>query len=186
MLGDHTRAALNGAPCAVAIASRGYAQRPEPIAKIGIGYDESAQSKAALAIARELAARTSAQVCALQVVPIATCPYGQWVPLAAAGIEQMAKKLNTRLEDLPDIEADAVYGITGEELAAFGDQVDLLIVGSRAYGPVKRLMLGSTSAYLQRHARCSLLVLPRGASARLGDSVTSGSHQTQASASATV
>ncbi len=26
---------------------------------------------------------------------------------------------------------------------------------------MKRLVLGSTSDYLQRHARCSLLVLPR-------------------------
>ena len=30
----------------------------------------------------------------------------------------------------------------------FGDGVDLLIVGSRGYGPVKRLVLGSTSDYL--------------------------------------
>jgi len=49
------------------------------------------------------------------------------------------------------------------EVAAFGDEVDLLVVGSRSYGPVKRLMLGSTSNHLQRHARCSLLVLPRSA-----------------------
>jgi len=41
--------------------------------------------------------------------------------------------------------------------------VQLLVVGSRGYGPMKRLILGSTSDYLQRHARCSLLVLPRSA-----------------------
>jgi nucleotide-binding universal stress UspA family protein len=39
--------------------------------------------------------------------------------------------------------------------------MDVLVVGSRGYGPIKRLVLGSTSNYLQRHARCSLLVLPR-------------------------
>jgi nucleotide-binding universal stress UspA family protein len=49
----------------------------------------------------------------------------------------------------------------GEELAAFGEELDLLVVGSRGYGPVKRLVIGSTSDYLERHARCSLLVLPR-------------------------
>jgi nucleotide-binding universal stress UspA family protein len=59
------------------------------------------------------------------------------------------------------VEGHAVYGLTGEELAAFGDSVDLLVVGSRNYGPVRRLVLGSTSDYLERHARCSLLVLPR-------------------------
>ena len=50
---------------------------------------------------------------------------------------------------------------TGEELAAFGDGLDLLVVGSRSYGPVRRLVSGSTSDFLQRHARCSLLVLVR-------------------------
>ena len=54
-----------------------------------------------------------------------------------------------------------VFGLTGEELAAFGEGVDILIVGSRSYGPLRRLVSGSTSDYLQRHARCSLLVLPR-------------------------
>ena len=54
-----------------------------------------------------------------------------------------------------------MYGLAGEELAAFGEHVDLLVVGSRGYGPVRRLVLGSTSEYLERHARCSLLVLPR-------------------------
>ena len=42
------------------------------------------------------------------------------------------------------MEGHAVYGLAGEELAAFGDQVDILVVGSRGYGPVKRLVLGST------------------------------------------
>ena len=63
--------------------------------------------------------------------------------------------------ELPDLEGRAVYGLATEELAQFGDEVDILVVGSRGYGPVKRLVLGSTSEYLQRHARCSLLVLPR-------------------------
>jgi hypothetical protein len=37
------------------------------------------------------------------------------------------------------------------------------VVGSRSYGPVRRLVIGSTSDYLERHARCALLVLPRAA-----------------------
>jgi nucleotide-binding universal stress UspA family protein len=59
---------------------------------------------------------------------------------------------------------EAVLGLTGEELAAFGARVDLLVVGSRGYGPLRRLMLGSTSEHLAGHARCPLLVLPRTAS----------------------
>jgi nucleotide-binding universal stress UspA family protein len=162
MLGDDTRAALNGAPCAVAIAAVGYSEHPGPIGKVGVAYNSSPESTAALALARELAASTGATVHALEVVSIPTYVYGGLVaPTIGEVIEEMLKEANGRLEELPDVKGHAVYGLAGEELAVFGDQVDILVVGSRGYGPVKRLVLGSTAAYLQRHARCSLLVLPR-------------------------
>jgi nucleotide-binding universal stress UspA family protein len=179
MLGDDTRAALNGAPCAVAIASRGYAERAagagSQIAKIGVAYNDSLESKGALALARELAARTSATVYALEVVSIPTYAYtGIMPPAIGESIEVMVQEANGRMEALAGVEGRAVYGLAGEELAAFGDQVDILVAGSRGYGPVKRLVLGSTSDYLQRHARCSLLVLPRTTTDPDGDSTTSG------------
>ncbi len=166
MLGDDTRAALNGAPCAVAIAARGYAQQPVPIAKIGVAYNGSQESRAALAVARKLAAQIDAGLYALQVVAITSYAYsGIVVPDLAGTIEELAKEADDELKKLKDVSARAVYGLSGEELAAFGDEVDILLVGSRSYGPLRRLVLGSTSDYLERHARCSLLVLPRGASA---------------------
>ncbi|HZE04918.1 MAG TPA: universal stress protein, partial [Solirubrobacteraceae bacterium] len=64
---------------------------------------------------------------------------------------------------LGDVEPYAVYGIAAEELTAYSSSVDLLIVGSRAYGPLGRLVHGSTSGRLARSARCPLLVLPRSA-----------------------
>jgi nucleotide-binding universal stress UspA family protein len=73
----------------------------------------------------------------------------------------MLQEAKSRMKELSGVEGRAAYGLTGEELAAFGDEVDILVVGSRGYGPVRRLVIGSTSDYLERHARCSLLVLPR-------------------------
>jgi nucleotide-binding universal stress UspA family protein len=87
---------------------------------------------------------------------------------------------NARMRELPDVEGRAVYGLTGEELAAFGDELDILLVGSRSYGPVRRLVLGSTSDYLERHARCSLLVLPRVAGNATGDGAAGEEPQTEA------
>jgi nucleotide-binding universal stress UspA family protein len=171
MLSDHARAALNGAPCAVAIASLGLAEHPTPIARVGVAYDRSAESEAALAAARELAAPTKATLHALQVVPIRTYSYGA---LAAGAVQQsvefLLEQAESGLAELPDVRGRAVYGVTGEELAAFGGEVDILVVGSRSYGPVRRLMLGSTSDYLERHARCSLVVLPRRGGSELGGS----------------
>jgi nucleotide-binding universal stress UspA family protein len=163
MLGDDTRGALNGAPCAVAIAPLGYAEHSTQIAKIGVAYNVSPESEAALAMAHSLAAANRASVHALEVVMIPTVAYGgMMAPVYGEGLDMMLQEADSRMKELPDVEGRAVYGLAGEELA-FGDAVDLLIVGSRGYGPVKRLVLGSTSEYLQRHARCSLLVLPRAA-----------------------
>ncbi|MFZ1926449.1 MAG: universal stress protein, partial [Solirubrobacteraceae bacterium] len=76
-------------------------------------------------------------------------------------MEVMIEEAKERMRALPGVDGRAAYGFAGEELAALGDELDILVVGSRGYGPVKRLIVGSTSEYLERHARCSLLVLPR-------------------------
>jgi len=65
------------------------------------------------------------------------------------------------LASLEDVEGDVRYGDPSEELAQIGEGLDLLVVGSRSYGPVDRLFSGSTSNYLARHTPCPLLVLPR-------------------------
>jgi nucleotide-binding universal stress UspA family protein len=183
MLGEDTRAALNGAPCAVAIAPRGFADHPAAIANIGVGYDESPQSKVALAMARTLAEATAAKIHALEVVSLPTYAFSAMMPPAIGdSIELMLSEASSRMEGLSEVNGRAVYGVVGEELAAFGDHVDILIVGSRGYGPVRRLVLGSTSDYLERHAHCSLLVLPRLA----GESVNNGASEVKAPVLATV
>ncbi len=175
MLGDDTRAALNGAPCAVAIAARGFVAHPTPITRVGVAYNGSPESKAALALAQELAKITRATVHALEVVAVPTVAYAGILPPAIGeSIDVMLQQAEARMQELPGVEGHAVYGLAGEELAAFGDQLGLLVAGSRGYGPVKRLVLGSTSDYLERHARCSLLVLPRFAAGPAEDSLTPG------------
>lgn len=162
MLGDDTRASLNGAPCAVAVAAREYAAHPTPLAKVGVAYNGSPESVHALEKARELAAPTHASVTALEVVNIPSYAFtGVVAPALGDSIELMLTEANERVGQLPGVQGRAVYGLAGEELAAFSQEVDLLVVGSRGYGPVRRLVLGSTSDHLERHARSSLLVLPR-------------------------
>jgi nucleotide-binding universal stress UspA family protein len=179
MLGDDSRAALNGAPCAVAIAARGYAEHPKSIGKVGVGYNKSSESKVAMATARQVAASTGATVHALEVVSIPTYAYMGLMSPTGEGIDVILAEANARMRELPDVEGRAVYGLTGEELAAFGDDLDILLVGSRSYGPVRRLVLGSTSDYLERHARCSLLVLPRVAGEATVDAAAGGEPQTE-------
>ena len=80
MLGDDTRESLNGAPCAVAIAPAGYSESAKPFATIGVGYDGSPESRAALALARALGERTGARVSALKIVHFPTYIYSGLMP----------------------------------------------------------------------------------------------------------
>jgi nucleotide-binding universal stress UspA family protein len=184
MLGEDTRAALNGAPCAVAISPHGHAEHPTQITKVGVAYNGSPESTAALAQARDIAAATGATLHALEVVSRPSGAYtGLIAPAIGETIDVMLQAATTRMKELPDVDARAVYGLADEELASFSDEVDLLIVGSRGYGPVKRLVLGSTSEYLQRHARCSLLALPR---TPASDAVQHREHAGKATVSAAI
>ena len=60
--------------------------------------------------------------------------------------------------------------------------LDLLVVGSRGYGPLSRLVHGSTSQQLARSARCPLLVLTR--ATRLADTLDPLSDDRDAAAAA--
>jgi nucleotide-binding universal stress UspA family protein len=155
MLGDDTRAALNGSPSAVAIAARGYAAHPKPISRVGVAYNGSPESESALASARELAAANKAGIYALEVISIPSYALtGIMAAPVGDSIDALLAEAGERMGKLADVDGRAVYG----------NQLDILVVGSRGYGPVRRLVLGSTSDYLERHARCSLLVLPRAGS----------------------
>jgi nucleotide-binding universal stress UspA family protein len=70
MIGDHTREALNAAPCAVAVAPRGYAERHAAVRVIGVGYSGSPESDYALIVARQLATELQAKVSAFEVVSL--------------------------------------------------------------------------------------------------------------------
>ena len=169
MVGDDTRAALNGAPCAIAIAAHGLADS-QRIARIGVAYNGSPESEAALAAARALATERGTPVQALHVLTIPAYGVGLFaMPIVDLSDERL-EDADRQLEELCDVQARAIYGvIPGEELAICGEDLDLLVVGSRSYGALKRLVLGSTSGYLERHARCSLLILPRAAAHGIED-----------------
>jgi nucleotide-binding universal stress UspA family protein len=167
LLGDHARAALNGAPWAVAIAPAGYATQARALHAVGVAYNGSIESEAALAAARELAAREGLKISALSVVEL---PSLEPTPVATdAALRATLEAEQERLDALDGVAGEAVYGPVGPTLAEFGQRVDLLVVGSRSYGPLGRLINGSTSNYLERHARCPLLVLPRSAARNAED-----------------
>jgi nucleotide-binding universal stress UspA family protein len=148
----------------VAVAPHGYSEHATPIKTIGVAYNGTPEAEAALAVARGLAARYGASVVTLMVVNLSSAAVSSW-EIMAAGSERAAAVLKDRakrqLASLGGVDGRVAVGVPEEELAAFSAELDLLVVGSRSYGPVRRLIFGSTSQHLARWGRCPLLALPR-------------------------
>jgi nucleotide-binding universal stress UspA family protein len=162
-LADDTRAALNGAPCAIAVAPTGYSTEPSPLMReIGVGYDGSAESEQALALARALAREAGARVSAFHAVAVPSYVLHGLTTADGRRIKDLVDEARGEIAALDGVEAHAAYGDPAEELALYSASLDLLVLGSRGYGPLGRLVHGSTTQHLARTARCPLLVLPRG------------------------
>lgn len=160
---ESVRDALNGAPCAVALAPAGYSHEPSAMREIGVGYDGSPESEHALAVARELAREHDAKLSAFEAISISTAIAHERSAAAETTIDDLVAQARDQIAALGDVEPHAAYGNPAEELALYGASLDLLVVGSRGYGPLRRLVHGSTARHLARTARSPLLVLTRGA-----------------------
>ena len=131
--------------------------------EIGVGYNGMPESEHALDLARRIAAGTGANLSAFEAVSIPAIAFEVGVSPVSDVVHAQVKGARDRLTALGGVDAHAAYGDAGEELALYSASLDLLIVGSRGYGPIGRLIHGSTSRKLTRIARCPLLVLPRSA-----------------------
>ena len=113
-------------------------------------------------MARTLAVAWAAKLSALEAVSLPS--YALAGPGAADIKRQcLVEDALERIAGLGGVEPHAAYGQPAEELALYSASLDLLIVGARGYGPVGRLIHGSTSQQLAHTARCPLLVLTRAA-----------------------
>ena len=181
LLGSVGERLLSDAPCAVAVAPRGHAARDvRPIGVVAIAFNGSPEAQDALRAAHELAGRTDAALRVLMVIePPAAIP-GHFVPLPgiepligierAEAIQRQEQSAQNALDSAvaalgggPAIERHVLFGT--DPAAAILDTartgVDLLVLGSRAYGPVRRALVGSVSSAVVRHAPCPVLVTPR-------------------------
>lgn len=164
---------LTGAPCAVAVAPRGYAARDDRrLLRIAVGFDGSAESWAALETAIGLARRLRAGLVLINAVSPPGYGYGEALNVLTAEEFQTARQAEgRRVLELgaegvpPEVTADVrlVNGEPGAALAEAAADVGLLVLGSRRYGPLRRTLLGSVSTAVIRRAPCPVLVIPRGA-----------------------
>jgi nucleotide-binding universal stress UspA family protein len=177
---DHAMQVLHSAPCAVAVAPDPIAPRPV-LRRIGVGIDSSPEARLAVATACELARRTGASMWLHAVVDETVPGWASYSPMNVSSEayqdimdarEADARDLlAARLAECEGVPADGtvVVGSPTGELALASEGLDLLVLGSRHWGPIRRLALGSTSERVIHHAACPVLVLPRHANSEHGD-----------------
>ena len=160
-VGDDTRDAMNGAPCAVAIAPSAYAEGEHVIREIGVAYNETEESAHALNVARRIAHAHGAKLSAFEAVSLPMYVYYGFGIAYSDIAEETLASVRSQLGRLEDVEPHAAFGDPAEELTTYSASLDLLVVGSRDFGPLGRLVHSSTSRRLSHTARCPLLILTR-------------------------
>jgi nucleotide-binding universal stress UspA family protein len=170
---------LSGAACPVALAPHGYdEQERRPLATVGVAFDGSAEAHQALAGARQLARRAGATLHIITVVePLAfgAVPVSTTEPAASASriLEDELRAVHDTAvgesRNLVDTESVLARGEPAGVLLEQSRQLDVLVAGSRGYGPLGAVLLGSTTRELMHGAACPVIIVPRGRALELGD-----------------
>lgn len=160
---------LSGSSVPVAIAPREYRDQPEREPTVGVGFDASAEAERALDWAAALAVDAGGRLRLLAVhEPIEFPSVGS----GAVPIEAVRRALRRRLREevnkaaagmAGDLTVETVLtdGKPAVQLAQASTELDLLVLGSRGYGPVRSVLLGSVSEAIVAAAAAPVVLVPR-------------------------
>jgi nucleotide-binding universal stress UspA family protein len=174
---------LQGAPCPVALAPLGYRLRPHlELQRISVAYDASPEGARALSAGLLVARAAGAPLRVIRVftpdwpVPPSMLAVPGYIRLTPAAEEAAHAELDRTVAALPgDVWAEPAFlhGDPAHQLTVESEVADLLVIGSRGYGPLKSVLLGGVSGKVVRTAACPVLIVPHGADASL-DALFSG------------
>jgi len=172
---------IHGAPCPVVVVPRGHAMPAAGLRSIGAAFVPTDEGHTALRVAARLAKAAGARLIAVTVLSpkhaeeqapgllaastgdqdLSENRYAQHRLVAQDALEAAIAEVSEGVATEPDVLfQDPVEGLT-----AASHRLDLIVVGSRAYGPLHAVMLGGVSRGVIVEAACPVLVLPRGAEA---------------------
>ncbi len=183
LVGSTARRLLHGSPCAVAVAPPGLHDRESSsLESIVVGYDASPEAEIALRQALEIAraARARVRIAMFAEVPPLVPGKGAgatagYPDLKAAIEEQRQAQLQQAMSAASgmgvEVSGEFRFGepVAGLEDVAVAAAADLLVLGSRGYGPLRCVLLGSVSTALLDSSTCPVLVFPRGMREGLDD-----------------
>ena len=172
---------MHGAPCPIAIVPPGW-EAGGGLNTIGVAYVDSDEGHEALLGGYALARRAGAALRVLTAVKAGLAMYGKTEARTAErrgrDFDEVEGELRVQTEDALRRATEALGGDVAVETDAFvedpadvlirvSEHLDLLVCGSRGYGPVRAVLLGGVSRRLTAEAQCPVIVLPRGVKASL-------------------
>jgi nucleotide-binding universal stress UspA family protein len=175
---------LNSSPCPVAVAPKGFASDAGTPRMIGVPFDGSQEANTALREGAALASEFDATLKLVTVVPPLEVftddaryhPHQADAEIEHYRREEFRRMLEDAAEPLPDELRAATVLLEGQAAAELVDEVgkgiDLLVMGSRNYGPIRRVMVGSTAIAVMRRSPCPVIVIPRGAATPTPDAAS--------------
>lgn len=177
---------LHGAPCSVAVVPKGYREHAdEPLRRIGVAYNGTDESRAAAHSAAALARAFDAELEVIGVI----APESYGAPALMGGpsvvilrediehhVQESLDAMVAELGDGLNVRSVRLTGPPSEMLVTRSRQLDLLVTGSRGYGPLRAVLAGGVSGRVMRNAECPVIIVPRGIEAPLstlfGDTAT--------------
>jgi nucleotide-binding universal stress UspA family protein len=175
LLGSVSLGVVRHAPCAVLVCKGS----PRDVGTITIAYDGSPGAEAAVRFVTRLRLPHHAHLRVVGVAePVrypASAPgrLGKALRIAITEAENERKaSLEAKLEPavvelwprVATVDASICVGSAAPEIVRYADAsaTDLLVVGARGLGTMRRLLLGSVSEAVLRHASCCVLVVRSG------------------------
>ncbi len=173
VMGDTCHGVLHGSPCPVLVAPKDCGPVPNTVGTIGVAYDRSPESEHALALAVRLSQSTGAHLLLVMALDVGVVP-AVWGFQIADYINSLVGPAQETLEkiaaDLPvPATAEVLQGGVATVLRGLALRSDLVVCGSRGWGPAARVAFGSTAERLAHNAPCPVIVVPRGADVTDGD-----------------
>jgi nucleotide-binding universal stress UspA family protein len=164
---------MHGAPCPLAVVPSGW-QAGGGLQSLGVAYTDTPEGHRALHSAMALARRSGAKLRVLTAVKehaygkvAGSGPGTEGTSFDAYGSDaqdlarQMAEEAGADAGDL-DMEGDVSVQDAADFLIAASEHLDLLVCGSRGYGPRRAVLLGGVSRRVATEASCPVIVLARG------------------------